>query len=170
MMNLLTRDEVRKIIEADLSTNAEYLRRHNIIGEYLTTKEGKPANGTTFRKLPDNCKLTHKYGMTYIVYNDGTRETQHLVSHGELIGKVDWDEKDAPYGRGAKERIDKLNRFLNDEALLNKVVQFQNNKAVAVNALLQMKNDADINGYQFPAFYEVFRVNEDLKRELKYIF
>jgi hypothetical protein len=171
MEKLLSTAEVRQIITDEINRNKEDFRRHLIISEYLDTKKGKLANGVSFRKLPEHCKYVHKYGMNYIYFNDGTRETQHLVTHGELIGTIPFIEKDASHGIGASERIDKLEESLNDE-YINSVAKLQNERANAINTLFSVEKqikDGKHDGYHFPAHYDVFRISDESKNSLRRI-
>lgn len=170
MIKLLKTSDVRNIIAQQLVVNVEDHARHKVLGEYLDTKKGKPANGITFKKLPENCKHVFRYGMHFIVYNDGKRETQHLVTHGELIGNTPFIDKDAPYGRGAAERIEKLTAQLADGEFIKKVTVMQNKKAKAINSLMEIDSETQITGYHFPAYYEVFGLSDEQRNKINRIF
>ncbi len=112
----MTKAALKKMIEARIEAEREDLRIHELIKVALAPHNGGILSGKVqkaiLKSLPSGYVVKLQYGMWYIVDD---RQVDHLVKYdNEFLDSEKFDERDSASCSGSKDRIEKLEHFLND--------------------------------------------------------
>jgi len=158
----MNRTKLAKFLNADLDRNKADYKEFLTLREALKPLEGKRVTKHFQKVLPEGYTLESSVNGPHIKAPSGN--THFLAYNGDECEefKIEkFEERDSPYNRGAKDRIEKLEGILNSE----EDFQFYMKHYAKIKKILQLcKEVKNVNsiGYHNPTHYTI---TNDLLKE-----
>lgn len=162
---MITKEEIREILEKHIKNEERNLLYHNLIKEILTPMDGKAVSkriATAIQKKLPNASIywDTQHGMYRIWVWGGETELKYddrmffLIAYPKhpYVDAEKFEKFDGYHGRGAEERLRKLKSLLDGnwtEQVCQKIQEY-----------IQAKNNLDAileDGFVNPAYYDISR-------------
>lgn len=161
------KSEIRKILEQHLAKEQADHAQYKMLREILVKYHGKKLTRRIQHDLPDDYHYQVGIVGPEIIYKRNTDDQKrHFVCYNAQQAEFNieqFDMSDAPYNRGALERIEKLESILNDDNKLTMVSNAFSKLKVAykrLNEAVALVESEPNDSYHNPAFYELLRFIE----------
>lgn len=154
-MKKLTLKTVQTMVNAAIAENQKQIDSHNRVKELIATVEGKPANKITFsaKKLGENFNFWNDRVSHQIT--DCKSGLNHSVAYlGCELSVAGFVALDAPYGNGAIDRLEKLQK-LDVEKLYKVFSIIQKNLYVVFEAFADIES-LNLDSFNNPIYYQIF--------------
>jgi hypothetical protein len=148
--------------------------------EYLVIRKAflplvdKPFTMRAQSKLPDGYILKRDISWFKVIGPSGKDHLITYVSRSHDFKIEHFDEGDAPYNRGALERLEKNNDILKNPKRLDDLINYFSEISKYYHALKKLVNDEDdrkMGNYHNPASYDILRaldVDSRILSDIKY--
>jgi hypothetical protein len=153
---------IKSILLAQLEDNKADLKSHETLKALLTPYDGKPFDKRLMNKLP-GYELNIQYGLIHIISPTGQKHFLGWMGNNETntvnVSKFD-TVTDTAYYVGSKERIEKLESFLNDETRFKQLVSLFNKVNKAWKTFYKAAKELEyskMESYHNPAYYDLLR-------------
>ena len=150
---------IKQILVDHLNENRQDLQEHETIKAALTPHDGKEFNGRLQRYLPEGYKIVIEYSLLHIKSPSG--RTHHLGwTSNPFVNIANMDNINASYCTGAKERIEKIEGFLNDPIRMKQLTSMFMKVKKAWAAFKTVANELEaskMDSYHNPAYYDLLK-------------
>lgn len=126
-----------------------------LIQEWAKKENGKKIDGWLNKRLPEDWKIEWRAGMAHVRMPSGN---SHLLSYGEPVNAEMMPKYDACYGAGAAERIQHIDRYLNDPEAFTEMAEMYLQAATLYTKLQKTVNDIWPTSHKNPIHYELVKV------------
>jgi hypothetical protein len=152
---------ILNLLHEQLCSEQQGLDEHEAIKNFLTPFDGMPITKKIWKTLPPEWEVNSLAGMTHIKIK-ATGQNHLIAYHSDYVVKIDMLERyDAPYSKGARERMEQIQVILNNPVVLNRYVKaytsIQKNYNGLKKQVKEMK-DGLLKKFQNPADGEMLRL------------
>lgn len=147
------------ILESDLAGNKADFADHEAMKEMLVPHHGKIFNGRVTKKFPAGWSAQSKAGQLSVISPSGRMHYVGWLSN-PIIDVHKLDDVNAPNGRGALDRITKLETILGDNDKIDELIKTFTDLAKAWAAFKKIACIVDegcCNSYLNPSYYTILR-------------
>ena len=146
--------DIKAMLIASKQKNESDYNEFLLIQEWAKKESGKKIDGWMAKRLPDGWKINWRAGMAHIEMPSGN---SHLISYGENINPEMMPKYDSWADAGARERIEKIDAFLNDGDAFTEMAEKYLKAASLFNELQEVIGKIGVSSHRNPIHYEIVK-------------
>lgn len=150
----MTSKDIRAMLIASREKNQADFNEFLLIQEWMKKENGKKFDGWLAKRLPNGWKINWRAGMAHIEMPSGN---SHLISYGEALNVDNLPKYDSWACAGASERIQNIDRYLNDPEAFTQMAEMYLQAATLYAKLQKTVNDIWPTFHKNPIHYELVK-------------
>jgi len=150
----MTSKEIRAMLIASREKNQADFNEFLLIQEWAKKENGKNIDGWLKKRLPEGWAIDSSSSLTYIKMPSGNK---HLISYGYSVTAEKLPEYDSWACAGASERIQQIDRYLNDPEAFDEMAVMYLQASILYEKMQKTVNDIWPISHKNPIHYELVK-------------